>query len=81
MFQKENKNYKKVYIGISAGNWKQTFHNPIHSFSVTSLKQQTAFSKLEIERSFTTQIGRNISNSQIPTSFRNRCNLYLEKKF
>ena len=43
---KENETDKKIYIGISAGNWKQRLYNHRHSFTQESLRNQTALSKI-----------------------------------
>ena len=36
---------ERVYIGMSASNWKQGLYNHIHSFSNPRLRNQTARSK------------------------------------
>ena len=40
-----NNDGDRVYIGISALNWKQRRHNHRHSFSNQRLRNQTALSK------------------------------------
>ena len=40
-----NNDGERVYIGISAGNWKQGLYNYRHSFSYPWLRNQTAQSK------------------------------------
>ena len=40
-----NNNGERVYIGISAGNWKQRLYNYRHSFSNLRLRNQTALWK------------------------------------
>ena len=41
----QQKNGERVYIGISAGNWKQRWYSHRHSFSNPKLRYQTALSK------------------------------------
>ena len=41
----EHNDGKRVYIGISAGNWKPRLYNHRHSFSNLRLRNQTALSK------------------------------------
>ena len=40
-----NNDGERVYIGITAGNWKQRLYNHRHSFSNPRLRNQTAQSK------------------------------------
>ena len=42
IFHRENSKKEKVYIGISAGNWKQSFYNHRYSFFNPLLRNQTA---------------------------------------
>ena len=84
IFPMDNIKEEKVYIGISAGNWKQRFYNNRHSFSNSLIKNQTAlsrwFSSLN-DRSLTPKIKwRFIKKSSTPGSFNSRYNLYLEEK-
>ena len=41
----QQRDRERVYIGISAGNWKQRWYNYKHSFSNPKLRYQTALSK------------------------------------
>ena len=78
------KSKEKVYIGISAGNWKWTVNNHRHSFSNPLLRNQIAllmwFSSLR-ERDLTPLIKwRFIKKSPTHESFKNKCNHHLKQK-
>ena len=45
IFPIEHNDGERIYIGISAGIWKQQLYNHRHSFSTPRLRNQTALSK------------------------------------
>ena len=45
IFPMESSNEEKVYIGISAGNWKEWFYNYKHPFTNLLLRNQTVLSR------------------------------------
>ena len=73
-----------VYIGISAGNWKQRWYNHKHSFSNPKLRYQTALWKYFWglkDQGLSPQIKRRIiRHSSTANSFNGRCNLCLNEK-
>ena len=81
----EHNNYEeRVYIGISAGNWKQRLYNNRHSFSNPRLRNQTAQSKYFwnlMDQELTPQIKwKIVSQSSTTNSFNGRCNLCIDEK-
>ena len=75
---------KKVYVDISAGNWKQRLYNQRHSFSNPQLRNQTAQSKYfwslkdqGLSPQIKWQIIRHPSTANI---FNGRCNLCIDEK-
>ena len=84
IYPMENCNDEKVYIGISARNWKQWLCNHWHSFPIPLLRNQTALSKCFLslsKRGLTSQIKwRFIKIFSTPNTYNSRCNLCLEEK-
>ena len=80
----EHNNGKKVYIGISSGNWKQKIYNHRHSFSNPWLRNQTALSKYFWslkDQGLIPQIKwKIVRQSSTANSFNDRCNLCIEEK-
>ena len=79
-----NNDGERVYIGISAGNWKQRLYNHRYSFSNPRLKNQTALSKYFWnlkDQGLTSQIKwRIIRHSSTANSFNCWCNLCIDEK-
>ena len=79
-----NNGGERVYIGISAGNWKQGLYNHRHSFSNPWLRNQTALSKYFWnlkDQELTPQIKwKIVRQSSTTNSFNGRCNLHSDKK-
>ena len=77
----ENRKDIKIYFGISAGNWK---HSHRHSFSNSSLRNQTVLSKWfwrSKDSGLIPSVRWNfIKISTTPSNFKSRCNLCLEEK-
>ena len=75
---------ERVYIGISAGNWKQRWYTHRHSFSNPKLRYQTALSKYFWglkDQGLSPQIKwKIIRHSSAANSFNGRCNLCLDEK-
>lgn len=82
-FPKANINQKKVYIGITAGNWKQHFYNHRQYFKSESLKNQTELSKCYWdmkENGFSSQLKRKIiSRARTPKIFREICDCCIKE--
>ena len=81
IFPTENSKEENLYIGISAGNWKQRFYNHRHSFWNPLLRNQTSLSRrfgsLRV-KSLTPQIKwRFIKKYSPPGNFSSRCNFFL----
>ena len=80
IFPMESRNDKRVYLGISTGNWKQRLYNCRYSFSNPLLRKQAAllkcFGGLK-EYGLTPQIKLKIIRKPSTAC---RCNLCLEKK-
>ena len=79
-----NNDGERVYIDISAGNWKQGLYNHRHSFSNSWLRNQTALSKYFWnlkDQGLTPQIKREIVRQfSTANSFSGRCNLCFDEK-
>ena len=75
---------ERIYIGISAGNWKQRWYSHRHSFSNPKLRYQTALSKYFWglkDQGLSPQIKWKIlRHSSAANSFNGRCNLCLDEK-
>ena len=75
---------ERVYIGISAGNWKQRYYNHRHSFSNPKLRYQIVLSKYLgglKDQGLSPQIKwKIIRHSSTANSFNGRCNLCLDEK-
>ena len=75
---------ERIYIGISAGNWKQSWYSHRHSFSNPKLRYQTALSKYFWglkDQGLSPQIKWKIlRHSSAANSFNGRCNLCLDEK-
>ena len=80
----EQRGGERVYIGISAGNWKQRCYNHKHSFSNPKLRYQTALSKYFWglkNQGLSLQIKwKIIRHSSTANNFNGRCNLCLDEK-
>ena len=78
------KDGERVYIGISAVNWKQRWYNHWHSFSNPRLRNQTALSKyfwgLKDQGLFLQIKWKIIRHSSTANSFNGRCDLCLDEK-
>ena len=79
-----NNDGKRVYKGISAGNWKQRLYNHKYSFSNPRLKNQTAQSKYFgnlKDQGLNPQIKwKIVRQSSTANSFNGRCNLCIDEK-
>ena len=75
---------ERIYIGISAGNWKQRWYSHRHSFSNPKLRYQTALLKYFWglkDQGLSPQIKWKIlRHSSAANSFNGRCNLCLDEK-
>ena len=75
---------ERIYIGISAGSWKQRLYYHRHSFSNPQLKNQTALSKYFWnlkDLGLTSQIKwKIIRQSSTANNFNGRCNLCIGEK-
>ena len=75
---------ERVFIGISAGNWKQRWYNHRYSFSNPKHRYQTALSKYFWglkDQGLSPQIKwKIIRHSSTANSFNGRCNLCLDEK-
>ena len=67
---------ERVYIGISAGNWKQRLYNHRHPFSNPPLKNRTALSKYFWSPQVKWKI---VWQSPTANSFNGRCNLCIDE--
>ena len=80
----QQKDRERVYIGISAGNWKQRWYSHRHSFSNPKHRYQTALSKYFWglkDQGLSPQIKwKIIRHSSAANSFNGRCNLCLDEK-
>ena len=80
----QQRDVERVYIGISAGNWKQRWYNHKLSFSNPKLRYQTALSKYFWglkDQGLSPQIKwKIIGHSSTTNSFNGRCNLCLDEK-
>ena len=80
----QNNDEGMVYIGISAGNWKQGLYNHRHSFSNLQLRNQTALPKYFWslkDQGLTPQIKwKIVTQSSTANSFNGRCNLCIDEK-
>ena len=79
-----NNDGERVYIGISAGNWKQRLYNHRHSFFNPRLRNQTALSKYfwnVKDQGRTPQVKwKIVKQSSTAKSFNRRCNLCIDEK-
>ena len=78
----DNKNGEWVYIGISAGNWKQGLYNHRHFFSKPWLRNQTTlFKYFWKDQGLTHQIkGKLVRLPSTMNSFNGRCNMFNDEK-
>ena len=80
----QQRDWERVYIGISAKNWKQRYYNHKHSFSNPKLRYETALSKYFWslkDQGLSSQIKWKITrHSSTANSFNGRCNLCLDEK-
>ena len=79
-----NNDGERVYIGISAGNWRQRLYNHRHSSSNPRLRNQTAVSgyfwNLK-DQGLNPQIKwKIVRQSSTANSFNGRCNLCIDEK-
>ena len=76
-----NNDWKRVYISISAGNWKQRQYNHRHRFSKPWLRNQTALSKIFGTLMIGVYIPSKVGNSQATANnFNGSCNLCIDLK-
>ena len=79
-----NSDGERVYIGISAGNWKRRCYNHRHSFSSPRLRNQAAQSKYFWhlkDQGLTPQLKwKIIRQSSAVNNFNGRCNLCIDEK-